>query len=81
MILLSSILSDCLEEITKGAHDDKECDRYGKRAQSTFGQVQPDCQFKGNKSKIKSLIKKIKVDSDGSVTEVAFDDKKKCSLL
>ena len=39
-----------------------------------FGQELPDCQFKGNKSKIMNLIRKVKIDADGSVTEVQFEN-------
>ena len=37
--------------------------------------TKPDCQFKGNKSKIQKLIKKVHVDENGSVTEIQFDIK------
>ena len=37
-----------------------------------FSQELPDCQFKGNKSKIQNLIRKVHIDGDGSVTEVQF---------
>ena len=31
-----------------------------------------DCQFKGNKSKIQKLIRKVHINPSGSVTEVQF---------
>ena len=40
-----------------------------------FGQEPPECQFKRNKSKIQSLIRKVKIDAAGTVTEVQFDKK------
>ena len=43
--------------------------------QEKFDQELPDCQFKGNKSKIQKLIKKVHVDANGSVTEIQFDIK------
>ena len=54
----------------------KHCKIYRyKRYKDTFGQELPDCQFKGNKSKIQKLIKKVHVDANGSVTEIQFDIK------
>ena len=70
--LLSRELSSLLQNIEKGFHDDKECEEYCKGYKRDFGQELPDCQFKGNKSKIKSLIRKVHIDTDGSVTEVQF---------
>ena len=73
-ILLSSQLSGLLQDIEKGNHDDKECEKYCKEYERTFGQKLPKCQFKGNKSKIQDLIQKVHIDSDGSVTKVQFDN-------
>ena len=56
----------------KGIHDDKECEEYCQKYKRDFGQELPDCQFKGNKSKIQSLIRKVHVDADGIETEVQF---------
>ena len=44
----------------------------GRSATPIFQQKLPNCQFKGNKSKIQGLIRKVHIDSDGSVTEVQF---------
>ena len=61
-----------LQEIEKGFHDDKVCEYYCQRYKRDFGQELPDCQFKGNKSKIQSLIRKVHIDADGIETEVQF---------
>ena len=37
-----------------------------------FGQHLPDCEYKGNKSKIQKLIRKIHIDANGSVTDISF---------
>ena len=71
---ISSLYSELLQDIEKGKHDNEECERYCREYKRRLGQELPDCQFKGNKLKIQSLIKKVKVDSDGSVTEVQFDN-------
>ena len=59
-----------LQDIEKGNHDDKECEDYCRRYKRDFDQELPDCQFKGNKSKIQNLLQKVQIDPDGSVTEV-----------
>ena len=51
------------------------CEEYRQRYKDTFGQELPDCQFKGNKCKIQNLIRKVKIDADGTVTDVQFDKK------
>ena len=61
----------------KGNHDDKACEKYYKYSQLYYinivGQeLLAECQFRGNKSKIQSLIRKVHIDSDGSVTAVKF---------
>ena len=66
--LLSSRLSSILQEIEKGNHDDEACDYHCIRYKGSFGQELPDCQFKGNKSKIQELIRKVHINADGSVT-------------
>ena len=63
-----------LQDIEKGNHDDKACEKYCNAYKDNFGQELPDCEFKGNKSKIQSLIRKVHIDADGSLTEVRFDD-------
>ena len=79
--LLSSELSSKLQEIEKGFHDDKECKEYYKGYKDRFGQELPDCQFKGNKSKIQNLIRKVHIDADGILTEVQnFWDSKKAEV-
>ena len=50
-----------LQHIEKGNHDDKECEKYRIRYKEEFGQELPDCQFKGNKSKIQNLIRKVHI--------------------
>ena len=55
-----------------GNHDDKKCEEYCKRYKRYFGQELPDCQFKGNKSKIQNLIRKVHIYADGRETEVQF---------
>ena len=69
---ISGVISKLLHNIEKGNHDDKWCEEYCKDYEDIFGQKLPDCQFKGNKSKIQSLIRKVKIDSDGHGTEVQF---------
>ena len=64
-----------LQDIEKGNHDDKECEEYCRKYKDKFGQDLPECQFKGNKSKIQNLLQKIYIDADGSVTEVQFGNK------
>ena len=63
-----------LQDIEKGRHDDKACKEYCKEHKNRFDQELPDCQFKGNKSKIKNLLRKLYIDSDGNVSEVQFSD-------
>ena len=70
IILFPSELSSKLQDIEKGNHEDKECEKYCKSYRERFGLELPDCQFKGNKSKIQNLIRKVQIDADGSVTEV-----------
>ena len=64
-----------LQDIEKGNHDDKKCEEYRKEYKDQFGQKLPKCKFKGNKSKIQNLLRKVLVDTDGSVTEVQFENK------
>ena len=71
----SSKLSSYLQDIEKGNHDDKKCKEYCKDYRERFGQELLECQFKGNKSKIKNLIRKVQINADGSVTEVQFGKK------
>ena len=66
-ILLFSQLSSYLLDIVKGFHDDKRCEKYCRKYKNWFDQELPDCQFKGNKSKIRSLIRKLHFNADGSV--------------
>ena len=63
-----------LQDIEEGKHDDEECEKYCRKYKDRFDQELPDCQFKGNNSKIQSLLRKVKIDADGSVTEVKFDN-------
>ena len=72
--LLSSKYSKLLQDIEEGKHDDEECEEYCRRYKGMFDQELPDCQFKGNKSKIQSLIRKVQICADGSVTEIKFDN-------
>ena len=67
-------MSSQLQNIEKGNHADEECDRYCKRYKDHFDQELPDCQFKGNKSKIQHLLNKVVIDRVGNVTEVQFDN-------
>ena len=41
-----------------------------------FDQDLPDCEYKGNKSKIQKLIRKVQIDENGTETEVQFDNNK-----
>ena len=59
-----------LQDIEKGNHDDEACEEYCKKYKDRFGQELPDCQYKGNKSEIQKLIKKVHVDVKGNVTEI-----------
>merc|ERR1712150_64151 len=61
-----SELSIFLQYIEKGFHDDKGCKEHYKGYKRIFGQELP-CQFKGNKSKIRNLIRKVHINADGSV--------------
>jgi len=61
-----------LQDIEEGNHDDEACEQYCKWYKDWFGQVLPDCQFKGNKSKIQNLLQKVHIEPDGSVTEVQY---------
>ena len=56
-LLLSSRLSSMLQDIEKGNHDDEKCEEYCRNYKKDFGHELPDCQFKGNKSKIQNLLK------------------------
>ena len=61
---ISRKLSKLLQDIEKGNHDDKACEEYYAKYKIWFGQELPDCQFKGNNSKIKNLIRRVHVDED-----------------
>ena len=53
------------------------CEKH-RKGYKGLGQEIPDCEYKGNKSKIQSLIRKVHIDAaniNGSVTEVPFDNK------
>ena len=63
-----------MQDIEKGNHDDEACEEYCQKYKEEFGQELPDCQFKGNKSKIKNLLRKLYIDSGGNVSEVQFSD-------
>ena len=51
-----------LQEIEIGNHVDKRCKEYCRRYTKKFGQKLPKCKFKGNKSIIQDLIRKIHID-------------------
>ena len=53
-----------LQDIEKGNHDDEKCEKYCKKYKEEFDQELPNCQFKGNKSKIQDLIRKVHIDVD-----------------
>ena len=55
-------LSSMLQEIEIGNHVDKRCKEYCRRYTKKFGQKLPKCKFKGNKSIIQDLIRKIHID-------------------
>ena len=59
-----------LQDIEQGNHDDYICEKYCRKYKRKFGQELPDCEFKGNKSKIKNLLQKIHIDADGSVYQM-----------
>ena len=61
-----------LQDIEKGNHDDEACEEYCEKYQRYFYQELPECQFKGNKSKIQNLLRKVHIHEDGSVTKVQF---------
>ena len=50
----------------------QRCEEYCGKYKDIFGQGLPDCQFKGNKSKIQNLLRKVHIDADGSETQVQF---------
>ena len=56
-IRLYSGLSSLLEDIEKGNHDDEKCEENCRNYKKDFGHELPDCQFKGNQSKIQNLLK------------------------
>ena len=66
------MVSKLLQEIEKGNHDNEACEEYCQKYKVRFKQELPDCQFKGNKSKIQKLIKKVHINENGIVTEVQF---------
>ena len=39
-----------------------------------FDQDLPDCEYKGNKSKIQKLLRKVQIDANGIATEIQFDN-------
>ena len=59
----------------KGNHDDKKCEEYCQKYKRDFAQELPDCQFKGNKSKIQKLIRKVHIDHNGSYLTTKRDQK------
>ena len=61
-----------LHDIEKGNHNYGQCEHYCKKYKDVFSQELPECQFKGNKSKIQNLIQKVHINADRSVTEVQF---------
>ena len=73
-----SELSKLFQDIEKGIHNDKKCTKYYRDYKEKFHEFHqknlPNCQFKGNKFKIQNLIRKIKIDLDGNVTEVQFEN-------
>ena len=69
-----------LQDIEKGKHDDEECEGYHRRYKQDFGKDLEDCEYKGNKAKIQNLIRKIKIDANGIMTEVQFKKPNKCIL-
>ena len=68
-------MSRILQDIEKGNHDDIKCEEYLQYYKGWFRQELPDCQFRGNKSKIQNLLQKVHIDTDGSVNVVQFGNK------
>ena len=66
--------SKLLQDIEKGKHDNEKCEEYCQIYKNRFKQELPECEFKGNKSKIQKLIQKVYIDKNGIVTEVQFDN-------
>ena len=60
-----------MQDIEKGNHDYNACKDYCQRYKDKFGQELPDCQFKGNKSKIQDLIRKVHVTGGFNFAEAA----------
>ena len=60
-----------LQDIEKGNHDNEKCEEYCQEYKRFYGK-ELNCPFKGNKSKIQKLIKKVHIDENGIVTEVQF---------
>ena len=58
-----SDLSVFLNEIVKGKHDDNICNEYCRKYKDTWNQ-EIHCQFKNDKSKIQSLVRKIHFKSE-----------------
>ena len=52
------------------------CEEYHKNYKIRFDQELPDCEYKGNKSKIQKLLRKVQIDANGIATEIQFDNKK-----
>ena len=71
-LFLSRPISNYLQDIEKGKHDDEKCEEYHREYREQFGKDLEDCEYKGNKSKIQNLMRKIKIDAAGNVTEVQF---------
>ena len=61
-----------MQDIEEGKHDNEVCEEYCQTYKKWFGQELPECQFKGNKSKIQKLMRKVQINADGTVTEIKF---------
>ena len=68
--LCFSELSDVLQNIEKGRHNDECCEECHEDYIANFGYELEECEFKGDLFKIQKLIKKIHVDANGTAKEI-----------
>ena len=68
-----SYISNILQDIDKGTHNDKLCECYRNKYQNRYGQELPDDEFKGNKSKIQNLIRKVHVTEESVILNLTAE--------
>ena len=70
-ICISSYISNILQEIEKGNHNDNLCECYRNKYRNRYGQELPDCEYKGNKSKVRNLIRKVHVTNESVIQNLS----------